>query len=77
MQTDKTQDQSTDADAAGALTCSDSLAAVLFPADPPAPTNVRVLRRFGIEDQKKIRRLEKSMLFGGRQADPARGPQKL
>ena len=65
--------QTQNADGAESLTCSGSLAAVLFPAAPPAPTNVRVLRRFGIEDQKKIRRLEKSMLFGGRQADPARG----
>jgi hypothetical protein len=44
-----------------------SLADVLFPAKPPALTGVRVLRRFGIEDQRKIRRLEKSIVFGRKQ----------
>jgi hypothetical protein len=67
----KPQDQAAHALVDGAVPSSRSLAAVLLPSHPPVPTNVRVLRRFGIQDQKKIRRLERSMLFGGRQDDPA------
>jgi hypothetical protein len=67
----KTQDHAALVDGGEALASSNSLVAVLLPSEPRVPCDVRVLRRFGIEDQKKIRRLEKSMLFGGRQRDPA------
>jgi hypothetical protein len=41
-----------------------SLAAVLFPATPPDPPKPRVIRRFGIEDQKRIAHLAVTAKFG-------------
>jgi hypothetical protein len=61
-----------DANAVQSVIDHRSLAAVLFPAATPEPTNVRVLRRFGIDDQRKIRRLERSMRFNAQRPDPRR-----
>ncbi|MGZ5145109.1 MAG: hypothetical protein ACXWCP_16250, partial [Burkholderiales bacterium] len=41
-----------------------SLAAVLFPATPPKPPKARVIRRFGIEDKKRIAHLAVTAKFG-------------
>ena len=33
------------------------IAEVLFPANPPAPVNARLIKRFGLEDERKPRGL--------------------
>jgi hypothetical protein len=48
-----------------------NIAEVLFPATPPTPKNPRVVKRFGLEDERKPRGLASAAgLFASKRSDP-------
>ena len=58
-------------EAANAAVMGRGIAEVLFPANPPAPVNARLIKRFGLEDERKPRGLASAAgWYTRKSADP-------